>query len=67
MDTLTHPIVSVENLRKRFAVSRGMAGKAFVHAVDGVSLHVMPGETLGIVGESGCGMSPALIRGLREL
>ncbi|XOC82746.1 ATP-binding cassette domain-containing protein (plasmid) [Microvirga sp. M2] len=28
-----------------------------MHAVDGVSLHVMPGETLGIVGESGCGKS----------
>lgn len=57
MDTLTRPVVSVENLRKRFAVSRGMGRSAFVHAVDGVSLQVMPGETLGIVGESGCGKS----------
>lgn len=57
MDPLTRPIVSVESVRKRFVVSRGIAGKALVHAVDGVSLHVMPGETLGIVGESGCGKS----------
>ena len=48
------PLLAVENLRTYF-YSR--AKRAFIRSVDGVSLHVAPGETLGIVGESGSGKS----------
>ena len=52
-------LVELENLFKRFAVKQGVfsRGKAEVHAVEGVNLTVRRGETLGIVGESGCGKS----------
>jgi len=52
-------LVRAESLRKSFrGPSRGIGrGHAELRAVDGVSLHVMPGETLGLVGESGCGKS----------
>ena len=52
-------IVRAESLRKSFrGPSRGIGrGHAELRAVDGVSLEVMPGETLGLVGESGCGKS----------
>jgi oligopeptide transport system ATP-binding protein len=49
-------LVRVERLTKFFAVRRGLLGKTkFVRAVDGVSLYVRRRETLGLVGESGCG------------
>src|SRR5439155_3764427 len=48
------PLLVIENLRTYF-YSR--ARRAFIRSVDGVSLHVAPGETLGIVGESGSGKS----------
>lgn len=53
------PLVRAESLRKSFrGPSRGLGkGRAELRAVDGVSLRVMPGETLGLVGESGCGKS----------
>ena len=53
------PIVRAELLRKSFSgPSRGIGrGHAELKAVDGVTLDVMPGETLGLVGESGCGKS----------
>ncbi|MEO9177062.1 MAG: oligopeptide/dipeptide ABC transporter ATP-binding protein [Gaiellales bacterium] len=52
-------IIEVEHLTKRFPAASGVfqRGKGEVHAVEDVSLRVMRGETLGIVGESGCGKS----------
>jgi len=47
------PLLRVENLRKYFSVRGSFTKK--VRAVDGVDLEIYPGETLGIVGESGCG------------
>jgi oligopeptide/dipeptide ABC transporter ATP-binding protein len=50
-------LLSVSQLTKHFPIKRGLFGRAAgaVRAVDGVSLEVARGETLGIVGESGCG------------
>jgi oligopeptide/dipeptide ABC transporter ATP-binding protein len=55
----TKPLVSVRELSKHFPIKKGLFGKpgGFVRAVNGVSFDVMPGETLGLVGESGCGKS----------
>ncbi|MGI9411338.1 MAG: ABC transporter ATP-binding protein [Hyphomicrobiaceae bacterium] len=53
------PVVRVENLKKHFPIRKGLLQRVAgqVYAVDGVSFSIGPGETLGLVGESGCGKS----------
>jgi len=57
--TGTEPLLQIRDLEKQFPISRGMfrTPTEFVHAVDGISFDIAPGESLGLVGESGCGKS----------
>jgi oligopeptide transport system ATP-binding protein len=57
--TETRPLLEVTDLVKHYAVRGGVLRRRVgtVHAVDGVSFSLAPGETLGLVGESGCGKS----------
>ncbi|WP_315754141.1 MULTISPECIES: oligopeptide/dipeptide ABC transporter ATP-binding protein [unclassified Bradyrhizobium] len=56
---MSAPLLQVNDLKKHFPIRSGLFGRAKsrVHAVDGVSFEIAKGETLSLVGESGCGKS----------
>ena len=56
---MAEPLLKVKNLKKYFPIRGGLFSRevARVHAVDDVTFDIMAGETLGLVGESGCGKS----------
>ncbi|GAC1417304.1 MAG: dipeptide ABC transporter ATP-binding protein [Actinomycetota bacterium] len=68
----TTPLVRLVGIKKYFPITRGIVFQkkvGNVHAVDGIDLDVYPGETIGLVGETGCGKSTTarLIMKLMEL
>jgi len=59
---MTQPVLKIQGLKKHFATTAGGAfskSKATVKAVDGIDLEIYPGQTIGLVGESGCGKTTA--------
>jgi ABC-type oligopeptide transport system ATPase subunit len=64
---MSEPILRIEHLKKHFFVRRGVFGKneGVLRAVDDVSFSIKAGETLGLVGESGCGKSTTAMLVLR--
>ncbi len=60
-ESLEKALLKIENLKVHFPIKKGILSRTvgYVHAVDGISFELMPGETLGIVGESGCGKTTA--------
>jgi oligopeptide/dipeptide ABC transporter ATP-binding protein len=57
METFNKAILNIENLKTWFPIRRGILSRTvgYIRAVDGVNLTIHQGETLGLVGESGCG------------
>ena len=68
--TMTAPLLEVQGLKMHFPVKEGILLRANKSnkAVDGISFEIQPGETLGLVGESGCGKSTVarLVAGLHQ-
>ena len=58
---MAEPLLTVRDLRKYFPIRKGIFSRVVGHvkAVDGISFELFPGETLGLVGESGCGKTTA--------
>ncbi len=61
MKASVSPVLEVKDLTKDFPIKKGLLGRTagHVHAVDGISFSIGESETLGLVGESGCGKSTA--------